>query len=81
LGPLLFLAYANDVWRNTESIVRLCADGCTIHKKIMDGGHLEMLQMDQGLLGDWTVENEMKINPGRGQAVRCTIATVQDRLN
>jgi len=26
LGPLLFLAYINDIWRNTESIIRLFAD-------------------------------------------------------
>jgi len=55
LGPLLFVAYVNDVWRNTESTVRICAAGCTICMKIMDGGDLEMLQMDQGLLEDWAV--------------------------
>jgi hypothetical protein len=26
LGPLLFLAYVNDIWRNTESTIRLFAD-------------------------------------------------------
>jgi len=26
LGPLLFLAYVNDIWRNMESTVRLFAD-------------------------------------------------------
>jgi hypothetical protein len=33
LGPLLFLAYINDIWRNTESTIRLFADDCVICKK------------------------------------------------
>jgi hypothetical protein len=33
LGPLLFLAYLNDIWRNTESTIRLFADDCVIYKK------------------------------------------------
>jgi len=73
--------YANDVWNNTESTVRFCADGCTVYRIIMDGGDLETLQMDQGLLEDWAVENEMKINPGKSKAVRYTIASVQNPLN
>jgi hypothetical protein len=81
LGPLLFLAYANDVWRNAVYTVRLCADGCTIYRKITDGGDLEMLQMNLCLLGDWAVENEIKINPGKSKAVRCMIAGVKDPLN
>jgi len=36
----------------------------------MDGGDLEMLQMNLDLLWDWVVENEMKINPGKCKAVR-----------
>jgi len=34
LGPLLFLAYVNDVWRNMASTIRLFADGCIIYRKI-----------------------------------------------
>ena len=30
LGPLLFLAYVNDIWRNTDSSIRLFADDCLI---------------------------------------------------
>jgi len=33
LGPLLFLAYVNNIWRNTESTIRLFADDCVIYKK------------------------------------------------
>jgi hypothetical protein len=31
LGALLFLAYANDIWRNSKSAIRLFADDCVIH--------------------------------------------------
>ena len=30
LGPLLFVAYVNDIWRNIESAIRLFADDCNI---------------------------------------------------
>jgi hypothetical protein len=30
LGPLLFLAYVNDIWRHTESNTWLFADNCII---------------------------------------------------
>jgi len=31
LGPLLFLAYVNDIWRNIGSSIRLFADYCIIY--------------------------------------------------
>jgi hypothetical protein len=30
LGPLLFLAYVNDIWRNIGSTIRLFVDICII---------------------------------------------------
>ena len=35
LGPLLFLAYVNDIWKNIGSTTRLFADNCVIYKKIL----------------------------------------------
>ena len=34
LGPLLFLAYVNDIGRNIKSTIRLSADDCVIYRKI-----------------------------------------------
>jgi len=34
LGPLLFLVYVNDIWRNIDSSIRLFADDCIIYRKI-----------------------------------------------
>ena len=63
LGPLLFQAYVNDIWRNMESTIRLFADNCIIYRKIINNVDMEKLQKDLDRLGEWAVENAMKINP------------------
>ena len=65
LCPLLFLAYVNDIWRNTESNVRLFADECLMYRKIKGSSDIDKLQKDINRLGELAVENEMKINPGK----------------
>jgi len=40
LGPHLFLAYVNDIWRNIQSTIRLFAGDCILYGKIMDGRHI-----------------------------------------
>jgi len=79
LGPLLFLAYVNDIWRNTESNIRLFADDCIIYRKIMDSIDIDKLQTDLKRLGKCAVENEIKINPGKSKAVSFTKAKVKER--
>jgi len=51
LGPLLFLAYVNDIWRNMESTIRLSADDCVIYRKIINNADMEKLQKDLYRLG------------------------------
>ena len=63
LGPLLFLAYVNDIWRDIKSKIRLFADDCIIYRKILYIKDVEKLQTDLDRLGNWAEENEMKINP------------------
>jgi len=72
LDPLLFLAYVNDIWRNTESNIRLLADDCVIYRKVMDSSDIDKLPTDLNRLVEWTVENEIKINPGKSKAVSFT---------
>jgi hypothetical protein len=81
LGPLLFLAYVNDIWKNMDSKVRLFADDCIIYRKILNVKGVEKLQADLGRLGDWVVENEMKINPNKSKALSFTTARVKNPLN
>ena len=51
LGPLLFLAYINENWKNIESTIRLFMDGCVIYRKTVNNTDIEKLQIDQGRLG------------------------------
>jgi hypothetical protein len=80
LGPLLFLTYVNDIWRNIESTIRLFADDRTIYRKIMNDSDTEKLQIDLDRLGGWAEENAMKINPGKSNAVSFTRARVKEPL-
>ena len=81
LGPLLFLAYVNDIWRNMESTIRLFADDWVIYRKMINTADMEKLQNDLNRLGKWAVENVMKINPSKSMAIRFTRARVKDPLN
>jgi len=81
LGPLLFLAYVNDIWRNTESTITLFADDCVIYRKMINNEDMEKLQKDLDRLGEWAAENAMKISPSKSMAVRFTRARVNDSLN
>jgi hypothetical protein len=81
LGPLLFLVYVNDIWRNIASTLRLFADDCVIYRKIIQNADMEILQRALDRLGEWAVENAMKINPSKSKAVHFPRARVKDPLN
>ena len=80
LGPLLFLAYVNDIGRNIESNIRLFADDCVIYRQIVTNEDMIKLQSDVDRLGEWAVENAMKINPSKSKAVCFTRARVKGPL-
>jgi len=65
LGPLLFLAYVSNISRNIESTIRLFVDDCVIYRKIINKEDIEKLQKFLDRLGEWAVENGMKINPSK----------------
>ena len=81
LGPLIFVAYVNDIWRNNKSNIRLLADDCRIYRKITDSSDIDKLQTDLNRLGEWAVENEMRINPDKSKAVSFTKARVEERIS
>ena len=43
MGPLLFLVYVNDIWRNIDWNIRLFADDCMIYRKITNKNVIERL--------------------------------------
>jgi hypothetical protein len=81
LAPLLFLAYVNGIWRNIESKIRLYADDFIIYRNILSTFDVEKLQADLDLLGDWAVENGMKINQSKSKSISFTKARMKEPLN
>jgi len=81
LGPLLFLAYVNDIGRNIKSTIRLFAHECLIYRKITKDADMINLHADVDRLGEWAVVNAMKINPSESKAVCFTRDRVKDPLN
>jgi len=41
-GPLLFLVYLNDIWRNIDLSIRLFADNCIVDRKITNKIDIEI---------------------------------------
>ena len=64
-----------------ESTIRIFADDCVIYRKIINNANMEKFQKDLDRLGEWAVENAMKINPSKSKAIRFTIARVKGPLN
>ena len=81
LGSLLFLAYINDIGRNTESTIRLFADDCVIYRKILNNDDMEKLQKDVDRMGELADVNSMKINPSKNKAICFMKARVKGPLN
>ena len=54
-----------------ESNLRLFVYDCLVCRKIRDSD-IDKLQTCLKRLGEWAVENEMKINPGKSKAVSFT---------
>jgi hypothetical protein len=80
LDPLL-LVYINDIWRNTDSCFRLFSDDCINYRKITNKNNLEKLQKDLDTMGEWVVENGMKINPSKSKAITFMRAWIKNPLH
>ncbi len=70
LGPLLFIAYINDIWQGIESKIRLFADDCIIYREINNTNDTEILQADLDKLESWATTNEMILNPCKCKFIR-----------
>jgi hypothetical protein len=72
LGPLLFLAYINDLPQNIKSEVRLFADDCVVYRQILnDHDHLT-LQNDLNTLEKWQNNWQMSFNTKKCFTMRIT---------
>jgi len=64
-----------------ESTIKLFADDGVIYRKIINNADMEKLQKDLDRLGNWAVENAMKINPSKSKAIHFTRTWVKEPLN
>jgi len=56
LDPLLFPAYINHIWKNTESTFRLFMEDCVIYRKIVSNSDIEKLQICASwVIGRWKI--------------------------
>ena len=63
LGPVLFLAYINDLHDSiTKSNVILFADDCVLYRDITDRNDTDLLQQDLDVLGRWEAKWLMEFN-------------------
>jgi hypothetical protein len=70
LCALIFLVQVNDIWRYIAWSIWLFADDCIIYRKVTNTKDIEKLQKDLDTLGEWAVDNEMKINHLKRKAIR-----------
>ena len=72
LGPLLFLAYINDLPNNISSEVRLFADDCVMYRPIHDNSDVESLQQDLDKLNVWQNTWQMQFNVQKCYTLKIT---------
>lgn len=51
------------------------------YRKIVNCNDVEKLEINLGRLGEWAVENGMKINPGKCKTFTFTRSRMKDSLN
>ena len=72
LGPLLFLAYINDLQSKVKAKARLFADDCLLYRHIKTDKDAESLQDDLYKLQDWETDWQMHFNPDKCELIRIT---------
>ena len=83
LGSILFLIFINDLLDNTNSTVRLFADGCFLYGNIRRSEDQHILQDDLNKLAQWEEAWHLKVNIATCHSMRVTkhITPFQSRLS
>ena len=72
LGPILFLAYINDLPEQVKSRVRLFADDTAMYLAISSTTEGQVLQTDLACLQQWEKMWDMQFNPSKCQVLHIT---------
>ena len=72
LGPLLFLAYINDLLGKVKLTARLFADDCLLYRTIKTEDDAKQLQNDLNNLQHWESDWLMHFNPDKCEVIRIT---------
>ena len=72
LGPILFLAYINDLHEHLRSRVRLFAEDTTMYLCINNISEANILQEDLCKLEKWEEALDINVNPSKCQVLHVT---------
>ncbi len=72
LGPILFLAFINDLPKCVESRVRLFADDCVLYRAVSSEADCNALQDDLARLENWEQQWCMNFNASKCNAISIT---------
>ena len=72
LGPILFLAYINDLSEQVKSRVRPFADGTAMYLAISSSTEGQVLQTDLECLEQWEKMWDIQFNPSKCQVLHIT---------
>ena len=70
IGPVLLLAYINDLPQNIRSRVRLFADDTFLYLTMTSEDHCRQLQDNLGVLQKWEATWRMEFNDTKGEVLR-----------
>jgi hypothetical protein len=80
LGPLLLLAYINDLPLNINSRVRIFADDTVMYLSLSSSSKSETLQYDLKTLEKWELEWDMEFNSSKCQVIHVTTTRRKHRI-
>ena len=73
LGPLLFILYIDDLHHSvTDSTLKIFADDVTVYKVVAGASDCHVLQKDLDHIYCWTVAWQVRLNPGKCEALNIT---------
>ena len=81
LGPLLFLAYINDLPEGLKATPRLFADDCLLYREISSEEDGQSLQRDLDQLQKWESDWSMEFNPDKCEVLRITNKIINTEYN